>query len=341
MEQVNEKTTLGALSRGKPLDGRLQKLTIFEDTDNEFIVTELSRIASGQLRMNATRLFQIGIAGSACAAMLWAADFWKTKDASQWNDDEINKILSDSPWAKAKTVQPQQSQTRRPGMGRRGGFGYPGGGYPGGGGGYPGGGGGYPGGGGGYPGGGGGYPGGSGGNNGDPSQNEPMNLTIRWESAAPIQSALMRQGASASDELKAVAASTEKYYVIEVLGLHLPRQGQRSRGVVDADDPGNNGDNNDNGQRAQDRSQDRSNDALRSQLLDAAQLAPKGKASIYAQDVQIAGPDGIDGVRFLFPRTTPISANDKEVDFILNVRRIKVDEKFKLSDMQYEGKLAI
>jgi hypothetical protein len=285
--------------------------------------------------MNATRLLQVGIAGSACAAMLFAADFWKTKDASQWNDDEINKILSDSPWAKAKTVQPEQSQARRPGMGRRGGFGYPGGGYPGGG--YPGGG--YPGGGGGYPGGGGGYPGGgnNGGNNGDPAQNEPMNLTIRWESAAPIQAALMRQGASASDELKAVAASTEKYYVIEVLGLRMPRQSQRSRGVVDADDPDNNGNNNDNDQR----SQDRSNDALRSQLLDAAQLAPKGKASIYAQDVQIVGPGGIDGVRFLFPRTTPISAGDKEVEFILNIRRIKVDEKFKLSDMQYEGKLAI
>ena len=173
-----------------------------------------------------------------------------------------------------------------------------------------------------------------------------MNLTIRWESAAPIQAALMRQGALASDELKAVAASTEKYYVIEVLGLHLASQSQRSsRGVVDADDPDNNGNDNDNSQRNQDRNpdraQDRANDALRSQLLDAAQLAPKGKSSIYAQDVQIVGPGGIDGVRFLFPRNNPISAGDKEVEFILNVRRIKVDEKFKLGDMQYEGKLAI
>jgi hypothetical protein len=283
---------------------------------------------------------QIGIAGSACAAMLFAADFWKTKDSTLWTDDEINKILSDSPWAKPKTVQPQQSQARRPGMGRRGGFGFPGGGgYPGGG--YPGGGGGYPGGGGGYPGGGGGYPGG-GSSNGDPAQNEPMNLTIRWESAAPIQQAFMRQGALASDELKAAAASTEKYYVIEVLGLRLPsQQRSSSRGVVDADDPDNNGNNDDNNRRSQDRSQDRSNDALRSQLLDAAQLAPKGKSSIYAQDVQIVGPGGIDGVRFLFPRKTLISAGDKEVEFILEVRRIKVDEKFKLSDMQYEGKLAI
>jgi hypothetical protein len=258
--------------------------------------------------------------------MLFAADFWKTKDSSQWSDDEISKILSDSPWAKAKTVQPEQAQQRRPGMGRRGGFGFPGGGY------------GYPGGGGGYPGGGGGYPS-SGGSNGDPSQNEPMNLTIRWESAAPVQAALMRQGASASDELKAASAATEKYYVIEVLGLRMPRSSQsRSRGVVDADDPDNNGNNDDSSNR---RAQDRANDQLRSQLMDAAQLAPKGKSSIYAQDVQIAGPGGIDGVRFLFPRSVPISGGDKEVDFILDIRRIKVDEKFKLGDMQYEGKLAI
>ena len=262
--------------------------------------------------------------------MLFAADFWKTKDSSQWTDDEINKVLSDSPWAKAKTVQPQQSQTARRGMGRRGGFGFPGGGL---GGGYPGGG--YPGGVGGYPGGGGGYPQ-SGGNNGDPSQNEPMNLTIRWASAAPIQQALMRQGASASDELKVIAASTDKYYVISVLGLRMPRQSQRRSSTVDADNPDDNG--NDNGN---DQSVKRQNDALRSQLLDAAQLAPKGKSSIYAQDVQIVGPGGIDGVRFLFPRNNPISAGDKEVDFILDIRRVKVDEKFKLGDMQYEGKLAL
>jgi hypothetical protein len=269
--------------------------------------------------------------------MLFASDFWKTKDSSQWTDEEISKILSESPWAKAKTVQPQQSQPqRRGGGGRRGGgFGFPGGGL---GGGYPGGGGG------GYPqgGGGGGYPGGSsGGNNGDPSQNEPMNLTIRWASAAPIQAALMRQGASASDELKAVAASTEKYYVITVLGLRMPRPHSSTVDADDRDDNGNNNGNNngdDNGQR---RSRNRGDDALRSQLMDAAQLAPKGKSSIYAQDVQIVGPGGIDGVRFLFPRTIPISAGDKEVDFILDIRRIKVDEKFKVSDMQYEGKLAL
>ena len=79
--------------------------------------------------MHLPRIAQIGIASSACAVMLFASDFWKTKDSSQWTDDEINKMLSDSPWARGKTVQPQQSQPQRRGMGRRGGgFGYPGGG---------------------------------------------------------------------------------------------------------------------------------------------------------------------------------------------------------------------
>src|SRR5580658_2941507 len=135
--------------------------------------------------MHLTRPLRLGGASAACALVLFAADFWKTKDSSQWTSEEINKVLSDSPWAKGKTVQPQQSQPQR-GMGRRGGgFGFPGGGLGGGGGGYPGGGGGYPGGGGGYP----------SGSNGDGSQAGPMNLTIRWDSAAPIQQALMRQGA--------------------------------------------------------------------------------------------------------------------------------------------------
>jgi hypothetical protein len=164
-----------------------------------------------------------------------------------------------------------------------------------------------------------------------------MNLTIRWASATPIQQALKRQGAAASDELKALAASTDKYYVITVLGLRMPRP--RRSSTVDADDPNGNGNNNDD--NSQRNGQNRGNDALRSQLLDAAQLAPKGKSSVYAADVQIVGPGGIDGVRFLFPRTNPITASDKEVDFILDIRRIKVEEKFKLNDMEYEGKLAL
>ena len=72
----------------------------------------------------------------------------------------------------------------------------------------------------------------------------------------------------------------------------------------------------------------------------AAELTPKGKNSIYAEDVQFDG-NGSGEIRFLFPRTTAIVGADKEVDFVLQVRGIKVEQKFHLNDMQYQGKLAL
>jgi len=294
------------------------------------------RIAS-EIKMWPKNLIQISIAGAVCAGLLLASDFWKTKDSSQWTDDEVNKILTSSPWAKEMTVSPQQSGQRRSG-GRRGGFGFPGGGigFPGGGrGGYPGGG--YPGGGGGYPGGGGGggYP--SGGQGNDGGNTGPMHVTVRWESAQPIQQALLRQaGPSAAPQGNKTANDAEqKYYVISVLGLRLPTPRNRSYNDDDQNQSQSSGG---NGSAQQNQN---NNDALRSQLLDAAQLTPKDKRTVYPQDVQFDGPNGENGIRFLFPRTVGIAPSDKEVDFVLEVRRIKIEQKFKLNDMQYEGKLAL
>jgi hypothetical protein len=283
--------------------------------------------------MGYTRFLQLGAAGLACAIALLAADFWKTKDSSQWTNEEVNKLLSDSPWAKEMNVtsqQPGAGQRRGNGTGRRGGgigypgggVGFPGGGYPGGG--YPGGG--YPGGGGGYPRGG-GYPGGSPGGGGYPDDTgnypggrvQSINVTLRWESALPVQQALMRQGGLGADESKPVADASAKDYVISVLGFRMPERQDR----LDDND----------GNANQDR--------LRSQFLDAAQLIPKGKRTIYAEDVKFEGPDGSGAIRFLFPRTNAISAGDKEVDFIFEVRGTKLEHKFRLADMQYQGQLAL
>jgi len=291
--------------------------------------------------MHRNQILGIAFAGTACAVALFAAESWKNKDYTKWTDDEINKVLTDSPWAKEMTVAPQGS-----GYGRRRGIGFPGGGYPGGGypgGGYPGGGypgGGYPGGGypgGGYPGGGnpggGGYPRGGGNpddDSGAPSGGRsagPMNVTVRWDSALPVQQALKRQGASSADEAKAVADASEKYYVISVFGFRMPMNGRGTQngGGPDADT---------------DQGRGRQNaDNLRSQLLDAAQLVPKGSRAIYAQDVQVESLGS--ELRFLFPRTPPIAPSSKDVDFILEVRGVKVEHKFHLPDMQYQGQLAL
>src|SRR5689334_6618222 len=38
------------------------------------------------------------------ALCMWAADFWTTKPFTEWNDKEVSKILTDSPWSAKVTV---------------------------------------------------------------------------------------------------------------------------------------------------------------------------------------------------------------------------------------------
>jgi len=270
--------------------------------------------------MQRTTFQQLVIAGLACAVALFASDFWKTKDYTQWTSEEVNKVLTDSPWAKQMTVNAGQTgmgQRRGSGGGSgrggsmggsgRGGIGFPGGGI-------------------GFPGG--GYPGGGGGGGGrDPDDGQrggmrSMNVVLRWESALPVQHALLRERGRDADEQRAAEDAGQKNYVIAVMGLQLP--GRRSGADPDDID--------------QDRS-NQSNDDVRSMLLDAAQLVPKGRAPIAAEDVQLEGRNGSSAIRFLFPKT--ISADEHEVVFHFETRGLKVEHKFHLGDMSYQGKLAL
>jgi len=244
--------------------------------------------------MQRKSVLQLTLAGSLCAVALFASDFWKTKDSSQWTNEEVAKLLTDSPWAKQITVSSGQPAQRRSG-GRRGGMG---GGFPGGGGG------------GGYPGGGGG-----GGYGGSSSQE----IVLRWESAAPVQQALLRQRPH-SDGAKPPEDINQKYYVVSMLGFRMPTR---------------------NSDSTDDDSDKQREDTLRSQYLDAGQLIPKSKIAISAEDVKFEGRNGSTAIRFLFPRTFPLSKDDKEITFQFQSRGVKFEHKFKLNDMMYQDKLAL
>jgi hypothetical protein len=259
-------------------------------------------------------VLQLALAGSLCAVALFASDFWKTKDSKEWSNEEVAKMLTDSPWSKQITVNSGQPAQRRS-MGRRGGGMGGGGGYPGGGGGYPG-------------GGGGGYPGGgsSGGGGGGYGGSSSQQIVLRWESAQPVQEALLRQRPHSDDQSKDDAKSTadtnQKYYVVAMLGFRMPSRRNDS----------DSSDNESDKQRADD---------LRSQYLDAAQLIPKSKIAISAEDVTFEGRNGSTAIRFLFPKTFPISKDEKEITFQFQSRGVKFDHKFKLSDMMFQEKLAL
>jgi len=156
-----------------------------------------------------------------------------------------------------------------------------------------------------------------------------MNVTVRWQSALPIQQALQKQGSLSEDETKALTDASHEDYIITVVGFRMPSRRSRS-GDIDSSDSD------------QDRDQGaKNNDELRSRFLDAARLVPRGKSPIYAEDIQFEGPNRASEIRFLFPRTKAISADDKEVVFEFESQGMKLEHKFRLSDMTYQGKLAL
>jgi hypothetical protein len=275
--------------------------------------------------------FAAALPVASAAIPAWAfssKDFWETKPSSDWNSEEVDRMITKSPWAKEAAVTPG-NRMGGPGNGgggrSRGGLGFPGGGigFPGGG--YPGGGGrgGYPGGGGGggYPGGGGGYPGGGRGGDDRPA----VHATVRWESALPVQEALHLH---ADDEKP--NPDFEKYYVIALIGDLGDLRGGRRRSDDNSDDTSHD----DEGGGQADRRMEAFKDYTRLERKDGPLRLEK------VDEGSRTGSRG-PGVYFYFSRSNEISMDDKEVDFSTKVGVTEVKAKFTLKDMRYHGKLAL
>jgi hypothetical protein len=230
-----------------------------------------------------------------CALCMWAADFWTTKPFTEWNEKEVAKILSDSPWTEKITIS-----------------------TGGGGGGAP-------------PvssGGGGGRGGRGGGPQGDSTTADPgigggdfggggapsgVNVTLLWQTALPIKQALVKRqyGAEAgtSPEAKARLDRVEQVYVLTLIGvpanLLAAAQGDR-----------------------------------KAALLDVTMVSVTGKPPLKPIDVQSSGGRGpLGNMSFLFPKTMPLTVEDKEMQFSTKFDKTGVKAKFKLKDMVFNGKV--
>ncbi len=242
------------------------------------------------------------------AVVVFAADFWKDKAYTQWSDDEVNKMLSDSPWAQnTKTTTPGQQSMGQRGMGRRGGMGGgPWGGMGGGGM------------------GGGRRGGGPYGGNSTPA----INVTVRWQSSLPVREALLRQaGTTKADDSEVAAKLTAPApgYVIAIVGLP-PTAPSRNGDVY---------------RRGEDNDSDSSgsHDADLDRMKSATYLNRKDRPSLFPDKIE-RGKDGAT-ILVTFPKTTPISLDDKEVEFVSRYGAMEIKRKFKLKDMQYQGKLEL
>jgi hypothetical protein len=269
----------------------------------------------------------IAILACTSVPLLFAADPWKTKKAAEWTDKELQKVLTNSPWAKTASVEMGggggggMSGGRGGGMGRGGGggMGRGGGGGMGGGGGIGGGGGDATSegaGGGGFGRGGGGTegPGGGGGI-------QAPHVVVRWESAHPMQEALTK---AESRHMKAVAEWSKEYYVITASGVPMMGGGRRGGGAAPGDPP-------DQGRLQQ----------MQQRLQQVTVLKRKGKDPV--APVRMAMSQGEEGMTllFLFPRAAEITADDKDVSFETAVGPMSFKTKFNLKDMVYDGKLAL
>ncbi|HSB13585.1 MAG TPA: hypothetical protein VLE22_03950 [Bryobacteraceae bacterium] len=249
---------------------------------------------------------------AAASASLWNrlfaanSDFWNRKKPEDWSSDEIERLVTKSPWAKEVTAEFNQPERG----GRGGGMGVPGGGMGGpttrrGGMGMP-------------PIGGGGMgipPLGGGGRDGRPSGGmERRKVTVRWESAKPIREALKTP----------LPDSLADRYVISVNGLPMM--------------PGS-------GRRREDEGSEDTSRAPRNmleRLKETTFLQPKGKESVQPGVVERQPSAGGASLLFGFSRETLVlHPEDKEVTFTMAMGPLEVKTKFKLTDMTYREELAL
>lgn len=243
------------------------------------------------------------------AFLLVAEDFWVKKPFSEWSVKDATKLLQNSPWSHEVAVGGGGGgmEGAGAGSGRRGGGGAGANGDMGGigvaGADTPSGGGG-----GGRRSGSPGYPSETGGGPGGAS----MMIHVRWQSAMPIRQAIVltqlgREKAD-SDQAKKFLGQVANEYVVAVAGLPPAL--------------------------------DRVPDEQLNELAKGASLQRKDKDSIAAASVQrIPGERG--SVAFFFPKTSAITLEDKEVEFVSRVGRIEVRRKFKLKDMVIADKLEL
>jgi hypothetical protein len=223
-----------------------------------------------------------------------AEDFWIKKEYMQWSDDEVKKILTDSPWAKDITVsapmaalgggaraatQTDSSDETGGGGGRRGGRG--------------------------------GRGGGGGFGDGGGSSDALVTLTISWRSALPLRKALVRSrlgaGAAVPAEAEQLVKNDDPDYVIVVTGVPtgLARTLQNPA------------------------------------LLEKTTIRAGKKPPVAARGMDVQPHQRSVDLIYVFPKTQPIMADDKEVEIVLKLGQIETKKKFNLKEMVYNGKLEL
>jgi hypothetical protein len=141
-------------------------------------------------------------------------------------------------------------------------------------------------------------------------------VTVRWENALPVRTAWNRSQPTAGP----LDEDSAKEYVVTVTGL-LPATKRQDDIEGDSMDARN-----------------RKQETL-SALMGQTGLSRKGRPLLRPDNVRVDAATGI--VRFYFPKTDTISLGDKEVTFVTQYGQMRVQQRFRLKEMVYQGKLEL
>lgn len=166
---------------------------------------------------------------------------------------------------------------------------------------------------------GGSYGSGGGANSGGASKAGPTEVIVQWQSALVVRMAAAKQ---AEAPLDASVLKVPDQYVIAVIGLPITAVGGRAASADSDKTVGP-----DDEQRLEER-------------LKASASILRGHSSLAATKVEL--DQGRDGRMLIyFPKSDPITAEDKSVEFRLAASRPEIRRKFLLKDMEYKGKLEL
>ncbi len=218
--------------------------------------------------------------------MLTGADqAWKNKQYSEWTEDDAKEVMANSPWAKTVVATPVKlnGQTGEPGS-HRGriaigglGIGRAGSGRP---------------------------QAVTMGQQGVASPDQPVTLTLRWESALP-----MREAEPKARDIGAPDVADD-FYAIAVYGI--------PHGAVTDD------------------SKERQDE-----LKKLAVLKREGKADLKPTRVDILLRDSGPLVVYLFSKSAEINWRDHGITFEAQISRLKFSQAFSTDDMTFHGKLEL
>ena len=238
------------------------------------------------------------------AVCVWAADFWQSKPFTEWSDKEVQRILQNSPWSHSLNVSAGGPVLPSTGNSRRNR-----------------------------------NPGETGDMSGpavapassgidDPSRGGSSGrggldemgvnaaptvvVTVRWQSSLAVKQALIRfkygNEAATSSEARKLLDSVDGNYVVVVSGItKLQLWG----------DP----------------------ETLKKAFLEQSALIVKGQ-TIKPVDFMTRADRTIDAY-FAFPKTRPITIDDKDVEFLTRLNGVDLRQRFHLKDMLLNGKLEL